>query len=170
VLCEARARPYDWCGSLFYLDGDFIDAALRQINRRADAGRRYCRAMARPAINTWYLGRNFRGSATLPCAALPRPKGEMSNESFSADRCRGSLCIDDNAHAPGRGDADVAAGSRRCANRRRYRSGARWPRSWSRAYGAGRSRPSLRLGPRPRASLWMVTWQTSRVAFDGGKF
>jgi hypothetical protein len=26
------------------------------------------------------------------------------------------------------------------------------------------------LGPRPRASLWMVTWQTFRIAFDCGKF
>ena len=77
-----------------------------------------------------------------------------------------SLHIDDNAHAAGRGDADVVAGARRCASRRRYRSGARWSWSWSRSYGAWRLWPSLWLGPRPRASLWMVTWQASRVAFD----
>ena len=90
----------------------------------------------------------------------------MPNESFSADRCRRSLRIGDNTHATGRGDADVAAGSRRCANRHRHRSGTRRPRSWSRAYGARRSWPSLRLGQRPRASLWMVTRQTSRLELN----
>ena len=90
----------------------------------------------------------------------------MPNESFSADRCRRSLRIGDNTHATGRGDADVAAGSRRCANRHRHRSGTRRPRSWSRAYGARRSWPSLRLGQRPWASLWMVTRQTSRLELN----
>jgi hypothetical protein len=90
----------------------------------------------------------------------------MSNVSFSADRCRGTLRIDDNAHVAGRGDADIAASPRRCANRRRYRSGTRRPRSWSRAYGARRSWPSLRLGQRPRAPLWMVTRQTSRLGLN----
>jgi hypothetical protein len=102
----------------------------------------------------------------LPCTAQPRPKGEMPNESFSADRCRRSLRIGDNTHATGRGDADVAAGTRRCANRRRYRSGTRRPRPWSRAYGARRSWPSLRLGRRTRASLWLVTRQTSRLELN----
>ena len=38
-------------------------------------------------------------------------------------------------------------------------SGQRWPRprSWSRPYGSGRSRPSLRMGQRPRTSLWLAS-------------
>jgi hypothetical protein len=90
----------------------------------------------------------------------------MPNESFSADRCRCALRIGDNALVAGRGDADVAASSCCGTNRRRYRSGTRRPRSWTWAHGTRRSGPSLRLGQRPRASLWMVTRQTSRLELN----
>jgi hypothetical protein len=73
--CEARARPYDRCGSLLYLDDDFIHAALRQINRRADAGRRYCQAMARPAINTEVNGTLDGTSGAQRHCRAPRYRG-----------------------------------------------------------------------------------------------
>ena len=112
------------------------------------------------------LWTELSGSGDIALHRATAAQGEMPNESFSADRCRRSRRIGDNTHATGRGDADVAAGSRRCANRHRHRSGTRRPRSWSRAYGARRSWPSLRLGQRPRASLWMVTRQTSRLGLN----
>jgi len=148
IFSENRYPPRIKCGAGFF-------RIMLLVGRDAGDHRGQC-----------CFARNFRGAGTLPCTAQPRPKGEMPNESFSADRCRRSWRIGDNTHATGRGDADVAAGTRRCANRRRYRSGTRRPRSWSRAYGARRSWPSLRLGQRPWASLWMVTRQTSRLGLN----
>jgi hypothetical protein len=122
----------------------------------------------RAAFNAFpSLNGTSRGQRHCPSPRDRGSKGEMPNESFSADRCRCSLCIGGDADAAECCDASGAASSCRCTNRR-YRSGARRPWPWSRAYGARRSWTSLRLGQGPRASLRMDAWQTSRMALKAG--
>ena len=97
--------------------------ALRWINSRCARTTIFCRATARPVYS-----RNFRDQGNCPSPRNRGSKGEIPNESFSADRCCCSLRIGDNAHAAGRCDAYVTASSHHCTSRRRYHR--RWrPRS-----------------------------------------
>jgi hypothetical protein len=95
----------------------------------------------------------------LAFAANRGAREKCQNESFS-DRRRCALRIGDSAHATGRCDACVAAGSCRRTNRR-HRSGAR-PRPWSRSrsYGTRRSGSSLRM------VAWTPSWSALKPARD----
>src|SRR5258708_20588733 len=89
---------------------------------------------------------------SLLCRAIAAFQGELSNETFIADRRR-CLCVCGNADAVRLGDATRAR--RHAGERYRWLShSCSWrPRSWPWAHGTRRARTPLLPGPRPPPPL-----------------
>ena len=87
-------------------------------------------------------------------------EGHQNETAFDDRICRLCFCINSDPICVGNARRNTGCSWRlRCS----CHPSQRRPRSWSRPYGSGRSRSSLRMGQRPRTSSWLAPPSPSLV-------